>query len=303
MALGPNTLWSAIRVTSAGDLVGTGSIVSVPSETVEGWRWCYAVTAHHVVSNNVEIAVEVPDAFTGTLHRPLKLTDWRQPFRGVDLAIAPFRFALSQPFRGCHLEDQALPSNELPALAAPIFYIGIFEPLDMPVVRGGHLSSMPTLITKPNYEYHAHLVDCRSYEGFSGSPCYVELRHPVVNRRVKPPGPVPEEAHGAEYSPIASFAMLAGIFTAHFDKEEDDGKISRYGVGLMLPVRYIREALMTDEARQERATWDAERQAEKAAGGPELKDVAVQDVTDESSEFERFEDLTRKLVNTPKHKP
>jgi hypothetical protein len=66
----------------------------------------------------------------------------------------------------------------------------------------------------------------------------------------------------------------------------------------MLPCDYIREALMTDDAKRERREADEAHTAAKAAQQPPLKNAGVQD----ESEYGRFEDLTRQLVNTPKPK-
>jgi hypothetical protein len=74
--------------------------------------------------------------------------------------------------------------------------------------------------------------------------------------------------------------------------------MSRYGVGVMLPCDYVREALMTDEAKNERRDWDATRRARERQDLPPLEDAGA----DVPSEFEQFEDLTRHLVNTPKSK-
>lgn len=92
MPLSLSMIDSAVRITSAGDLLGTGFLVTVPSETLPGVRWGYVVTAHHVIDEQIEIAVQVPDPFTngGVLYDPVRVEAWRQPLRNVDLALAPF---------------------------------------------------------------------------------------------------------------------------------------------------------------------------------------------------------------------
>jgi hypothetical protein len=56
---------------------------------------------------------------------------------------------------------------------------------------------------------------------------------------------------------------------------------------------------MTDEALNERRAADDEWQRQKAAEGPPLENAG----SEPESEYERFEDLARKLVNTPKRDP
>jgi hypothetical protein len=43
-----------------------------------------------------------------------------------------------------------------------------------------------------DYGYRTHLVDCRSYGGFSGSPCFVELAYPGLIPMIPMTGPAPE---------------------------------------------------------------------------------------------------------------
>src|SRR5580698_9331317 len=100
MAIDLRMLNGVVRVTSAGTLLGTGSLVGVPSESDPRFRWPYVVTAHHVIKNQVEVELEVPDPLThGTLFDPIPCTAWRQPLPGVDLAIAPFPIELVPRFQ------------------------------------------------------------------------------------------------------------------------------------------------------------------------------------------------------------
>jgi len=51
MPLDPRMLNTVVRISSHGDLLGTGSIISIASESIPGRRWPYVVTADHVVAN------------------------------------------------------------------------------------------------------------------------------------------------------------------------------------------------------------------------------------------------------------
>jgi hypothetical protein len=56
---------------------------------------------------------------------------------------------------------------------------------------------------------------------------------------------------------IVHYEMLCGMLTRHYSDEVSAEKVvSRYGVGLMVRSHEIREALMTEEAREERRRWD-----------------------------------------------
>jgi hypothetical protein len=62
----------------------------------------------------------------------------------------------------------------------------------------------------------------------------------------------------------------------------------------MLPSNQIGKALMTDDLREQRAEQDA---AVEETPGPRFQQLGSEGGR---SEFERFEELTRKLVNVPK---
>ena len=56
--------------------------------------------------------------------------------------------------------------------------------------------------------------------------------------------------------------LLAGMFTAHLTdavaENQGDGATSRYGVGVMIRMDEIREALMSEDAKNERLKRDRE---------------------------------------------
>ncbi|MGO9763704.1 MAG: trypsin-like peptidase domain-containing protein [Solirubrobacteraceae bacterium] len=299
-----------MRITSAGELCGTGFIVSVASETIKGKRWAYLLTAHHVIANQADVAVEVPDPLVyGALYDPVSVDDWRQPLLKGDLAVAPFPDDPERRFHGIHLETAVMPDNIVPALGTVIHYIGIFAPLSVPMVRAGNLAAMAVPVDKGKYSYQAHLVDCRSYGGFSGSPCFAQLSYAVLDEPAKLPMPAPKRADGSSptFAPLGYFAWLCGMFTAHYsDETTADGVVSRYGVGVMMHPNEIRAALMAPEQRAERRKWDDEHTSAKEAAMPPVEDAGgmlsdvVETDRDEGDEFERFENLTRQLVQTPK---
>lgn len=153
----------------------------IRSERHEGRRYAYVVTAHHVITRQLEIAVETSDTDKpGELHEPMRVENWRQPIRDVDLAIAPFPPRDVSPL-AIEFEEHLPPDQELamPRPGSQIFYLGVFQPLDRVMARSGTIGATNQLglAHQGGYAYPAHLVDCRSYSGFSGSPCFLEVAY------------------------------------------------------------------------------------------------------------------------------
>jgi hypothetical protein len=304
MSLNANVIDSAVRITSTGDLLGTGFIVSVPSETRPAGTWDYLVTADHVVKNQAEIAVEIPQPFGNGLYEPVSVPEdnWLQPLPDADLAIAQFPRRKDEPRRSFPIGN-LLPLEliDSPTLGTTIYYVGIFEPLRRPIARSGTLAALDqgSIPHRQGYSYIAHLVDCRSYDGFSGSPCFAEFAYPTLDEiptEFLPWGSIQIE-DPPRIGNMAYYTVLCGLFTGHFSDEDCQRGIppSRYGVGTMLRSHEIKEALMADERREERKRLDVEHEEAWQARQPPLEDVGAK-----SDEFDRFEDLTGKLLKVPK---
>jgi hypothetical protein len=304
MPLEPTALLSAVRVVDAGGLVGTATIVSV--EGTERW-WPYVVTADHVVHGQTKLSIEVPNPHRpGEMSRPIPIPEWHQPLDKVDLALARYPLESGVDFQPLRT-DVFYPEGMQPMLGAIVYYVGIFAPRDLPMARSGTIgtTAVPTTITDGarTYEYDAYLVDCRSYGGFSGSPCFIQTLYATDRAPIDVAPPPMLNSEPVTMYQMLFTAPLAGLFTAHYTDDQTlanpEKTISRYGVGVMLPIEYLRKALMTDEAQKERQEMDAVWKSIKAGEQPPLRNVAASP-SDESSEYERFEDLTRKLVQTPK---
>jgi hypothetical protein len=260
-----------VRITSFGTLEGTGFFATIPSEAHPGHRWGYVVTAHHVVANKIGLEVQAPVPFgTGRLYDPVEVdvSEWKQPLPNVDLAMAPWRRS-SGPVPGLPYELM-IPTDVVAGLhlATPVHYVGMFEPLMRPVVRSGSIAALDQCdVLHAHYDHPVHLVDCRSYKGFSGSPCLVEFRFANLEELPSdrlPWAGIPEHMWSGGESMgrlggISSFVLVCGMFIRHFSDDLTAPDIpSRYGVGVMLPSEYVKEALMTAEARAERRAWDEE---------------------------------------------
>lgn len=100
-----------------------------------------------------------------------------------------------------------------------------------------------------------YLVDCRSYKGFSGSPCFVEIA-----QATDPPNTAPYVTPGVptdvQFTSLIYYQVLCGMFIGHYSDDDSTDVTSRYGVGVMLRGDEIRRALMAPEAIVERREWD-----------------------------------------------
>ena len=305
MPLDPRMLNSVVRISSHGTLLGTGSIISVPSATIPGKRWPYVVTADHVVANQDGIELEVPNRRNnGKLFDPIPAEPFTQPLDGIDLAMAVFPTDRVPHYQETRIEH-FVPEGHVGPLGCEIYYLGIFAGPDVPMARSGTLGTIDIPIDKTKngrrYRYSADLVDCRSYGGFSGSPCFSVLNYAALDTPANVPDefvPVRPDGSRPELVPVAAVASFCGVFVAHYDDPPPGRDVeSKYGVGIMLPSDYVLMVLTSDEAKKDQSDADADWQRRKAAEGPQPQDAGAQDA---GGEFERFEELTRQLVNTPK---
>lgn len=239
--------------------IGTAFAIRVPSERLSDTYYWYLLTAHHVIARQTNIEVEIPDpANESALQPPLSICDWRQPLDGVDLAVAPF-FDRERKLMPLDLDKHVVYASSAngPYIGTSVHYIGLLDPDDRLMARSGNIGALDQtdLHFREGYRYTAHLVDCRSYGGFSGSPVFANLTYGHLDE-TKPPMEPPE---GIRVGAMLHLAMLCGMFTAHRTDTNPDGTVSRYGVGVVLPSDEIRKALMVDKLKKERQVWDAER--------------------------------------------
>lgn len=93
---------------------------------------------------------------------------------------------------------------------------------------------------------------------------------------------------------VSTVTALFGALVGHFGSPNDNA-----GVAIVIPIDAIRE--LVDDPRlvkwrnQEAVRMEDQRQRRNDEAAAHLDSVESQ------SEFERFEDLTRKLVNVPKN--
>lgn len=172
---------------------------------------------------------------------------------------------------------------------------------DRPVVRFGNLAMLPEPIRQREraFDQESFLVDMRSIAGFSGSPVTVFYERQDWRKEgvwIKHPGHL-------EQSGVVDKAWLLGVDWGHLSQTEDiiDGagrhqvKV-KSSMAAVVPAWKIKDILDTVEG-----IVKPREQAEKELAEPNPND-AVLDINappSEQSEFERFEELTRKLVQAP----
>jgi hypothetical protein len=313
MPLGPYMLYTVVRV--VGDKlnkrtnlyerkpIGTAFYVQVPSKSIEDGWYGYVVTAQHVVEGQPKPELAFPDPYApGSLYPRVETLnpEWKHPIEELDVAVLPFArpdgYWLSALRLGKHLWEH-LPADAM--LAMPFHYIGLLEPLDRVMARSGTLGAVyQTGIEHPDgYEYAAHLGDCRSYRGFSGSPCFMEIAMPE-QAPAEPPVPLPPGS--PEVGRLLYLHLLCGMVTWHLEPPEDRAESSVFGVVTILTSDEIWRVLMSDELVEDRRKRDKLSQEPEAVaknlGGGVPDNLSV----GESHEFENFEDLATRLLQVPK---
>ncbi|MGH2865323.1 MAG: hypothetical protein ACRDJX_08765 [Solirubrobacteraceae bacterium] len=177
-----------------------------------------------------------------------------------------------------------------PVLSDEVWFIGLLTHVPtmheraIPFVRSGTLGAWYQRYVPIWDELHqqtiqepvAHLIDTHSVGGFSGSPVFVG---------------VPDMRGGGKIS-------LLGVLIGHFGGPLASGGSA--GVAIVVPVEQVRQLLDLEVIVEDRQHKDAETRERRTRDRDE--NAAVQDIAAVPSEFERFEELTRQLVNTPKPK-
>lgn len=273
----------------------------------------YLVTAAHVVRTEPETWVRVRRA-DGSLE-DLPVPEWEFHHRD-DVAVAVMELPDSEP----RFDVSVMPYRDFvdmgyrPMAGDRVYFIGLFSPIpamgerNVPLVRSGTLaawrqSGVPIRTSGGDrFDYTAHLIDCRSYAGFSGSPCVVQFPRELSVGKAGSGVGRPDEA-----------TQLIGLVSSHFDQREnadltgemaDMGKVGvpvSLGVAAVMPAESIEEVLESEDVvadRERREDEGARRaQEDQMAATP---DVVPSDPTDRESEYERFAGLARRVAQVPK---
>jgi hypothetical protein len=247
--------------------IGTGFLVAMPGPAPETASE-YLVTAAHVVRFCPKTFVRI------SLHNadPIDLPIPKWIFHDddeTDVAVSPIR--LDQGFHNFKMIPIEMFLDELSPelhLGDDVYFVGLLNNIksmhgqNVPMVRSGALGRLyqdEVLIKWPDLTVHsmtAHLVDCRSHSGFSGSPCYVQF-----------------PSRGRVNAVAGQDTYLLGLITGHLDELGVDKSVKNTGVGLVTPVEDIRHVLMQEAFVKDRQVHEEMyRQSH-----PDPQEVAVMD--------------------------
>lgn len=320
-------LYETVDQARAGERIGaTAFIASVPPEDPEldamgAFGHHYVVTNRHCVEPRRDLVGRVNRRGQGFDVVELPFEVWRPHPHNDDVTVAPLE--IRHPFwqyasvnRGMMLDRHKLrmldfgPGDET-------FFIGRYVDLDgeahnVPTMRSGIVSAFPSepiiQSERGGHPQESFLVEARSLSGFSGSPVFVTYSAVIEKSAEGDMDSMPYTKHRDE-SPIA----LLGLDWGHHQWWES---VRRGGVkttdcvplnsGMMkvvpawklLEILELDDTLVTLRHEQEQKTKDG------LAKSPVAQDFVDEQPppTEPDEEFDRFEDLTRRLVNTPKPK-
>jgi S1-C subfamily serine protease len=282
--------------------IGTCFIVSVPAEAKDR-AFVYIVTAWHVVEGEAETWVRMR-GLDGTT-ADVTVGDW-VPHPTADVAIAQVSVPLHQyEVVWAHVPEATFADKgeRQPLLGERVYFIGLLAQIEsmastaVPIVRSGTVGRLnqigiPVKQKDETTKYvDGHLIDCRSHQGFSGSPCFIQ-RDAVRMANLAPDGSVQPDS----YFDVGDDTRLIGMVVGHFDDmvdaklAEDDSIDSgirspiNTGIGVILPCERIREVLDLEEfVERRKATNKKATEAEPEESGATLD--AVKDDRYKRSDF------------------
>lgn len=230
--------------------IGTAFLIGFENE--HGTASCYFVTAGHVVRPDLQVA-EHPQTWVRLRRRDdgppddLPVGEWTH-HRRADIAATPCDMDTSPYYANWQEEEyfcDKWPPGTSILLGSRAYFMGLLGHIEtmaeraVPMMRAATVGAMnvedvPVLDRRPDqtvftrYEPHAHLIDCYSRSGFSGSPVYVE--HPVVRQHEFPNNAIALE--------VWSLVALFGVLIGHFGSPGDNA-----GIGIVVPIAELRELL------------------------------------------------------------
>lgn len=287
--------------------IGTAFLVGLPPVTpIQYPPYRYLVTAGHVVQDVPETWIRFRRVDGSK--EDLPVSKWiRHP--KSDLAATPCEFDTSLYLVDWQDSEEAFIDHH-PLMSANVgdrtFFVGLLTQAPtmhdrvIPFARAGsigatYVEDLPTVdnvrgVQVRTTEPVAHLVDCYSREGFSGSPMFVEQPRAVV-------------VHGGSLVHLTTEIGLLGVTIGHFG-----GGANNAGIAIVVPVEAVRELLDQEELVE----WRVQKGASMEAGGDQNPDDAAvldsaRDPDGESTPSRLSldgvdpEDALRALLRTPSH--
>ena len=227
--------------------IGTGFIVRWPGEEPDAPEFYYLVTAKHCIEREQgRTWVRIRVSETEVEDRPVP--QWGT-HPDHDVAIAPILRGNAYGWAVLGPSTVGSPTDFEPMqLGGRVYFIGLLQgiprmaAIGLPMVRSGtlgaeHVEGVPVEVGPGTvFRYQAHLIDCRSFSGFSGAPCFIQ------SDRFMP------DADGR----VATRTMLLGLIMAHVEIPGLNGDRANAGVGVVAPVERIWEMLMSEDAVEDR---------------------------------------------------
>jgi hypothetical protein len=290
-------------------LRGTAFFVSVPAERIPNGSFTYLVTARHnirkaeAVGDQLVLRVNMKEG--GAETAVIEGLRWFYP------ANEASDIAVSSPVTG--LEEYGVTYRRIPRTMFATDdviaekHIGVGDEListglfvhhygrrkNVPIIRSGNIAAMPgepLLDPDSGLDYQAYLAEIRSIGGLSGSPVFVELG---IGRQFE---------GSVNLNQIQRF--LLGVVRGHWNKDEFDsaadfgtGELEELnsGIAVVTPITEALKIIDGEDFVKERKQAEREH-LKKNAPTDDSANIELRG----DAEFERFEDLARKLVNTPK---
>lgn len=293
------TVFVRVKVMHKWETVGTGFFVVIPNEGNPDQHHCYVVTAAHVVDGEPSTFIRFRAIDENIMDK--KVAQW-VIHPTADVAVAeiwfdPLEDATLVPFNAFLLQDALDLAPTRPRLGTTVYFIGqlggvpSMDKAMIPMVRSGTIGAMNQPVRdRKGITRVVHLIDCKSFYGFSGSPCVCQE---LLFMRDEGVDPVMVER-----------TRLMGLLTAHFDDTErqmgEPTMKIHVGVGIVQPVERVRELIYGTELQDLRRD-----KLEELSGRTDTLDslghlTGEQELSDNMSGYERFESLPRAFHQIPK---
>ena len=285
---------------------GTAFFVAVErTHGIEG-DWLYLVTAKHVLNgirarrDDGQMLLRVNRKDGGIAYLECSVDVWTtHPDETLtdDVAVMPWPSVEGVDFLSFPLAG-SVDEHTGHGVGDEVFLPGLFvnhagTERNIPIVRVGNIAAMPAEpVSSKIGPLDAYLIEARSIGGLSGSPVFVNLGlHRMIDGELMQAG----AGHAGVYHLLG---MMHGHYQVQAPPTGDEAAMDalndeaiNMGIAIVVPVDRIVATINNPSQRDMREKYDRE-EAEKA--------LPTMDAAEGESEFDRFEDLARRVVQTPK---
>ena len=300
-------------------VLGTCFFIAYPVPDHEARPLYVTLTAQHVIvegkkhAADGKIRMRLNGRSGNALWYEADADEWLQVADGIDCALLPWNpgaAGLDAEWAGWGVVSKGIATTDVQeaegiGIGDEVFMVGLFRnhtgrDRNEPIVRVGNIAAIPAdpVATKHFGRIPAYLIEARSIGGISGSPVFVHLGYTRWRD-----GQIMHWKPGNEDSP-RPFSLL-GLIHGHWDADDSTIDLGRdpatknvnVGIAIVVPIDEIMRTvgpLLERMAEALRVHYDSETV-------PTPDSIESSDHND-LTEFERFEGLAKKLINTPKPK-